>query len=57
MLEEDEEDVNLDELRDHLDELAANEANGREIRNTDYSSIARRLPIRALGMVASGASN
>lgn len=34
MLEEDEEDVNFDELHLHLDELAACNLNGRQIRNT-----------------------
>jgi len=43
MLEEDEEDVNLDELRDHLDELAADETNGRQIRNA--LTTARQLAI------------
>ena len=34
MLEEDEENANIPELRLHLDELAKIEMNGREIRNT-----------------------
>lgn len=33
MLEEDEEDVNLDEIKYHLDDLAGKELNGRQIRN------------------------
>lgn len=33
MLEEDEEDVNFDEIKLHLDELAGNVLNGRQIRN------------------------
>ena len=33
MLEEDEEDVNSDEIRFHLDDLAGRELNGRQIRN------------------------
>lgn len=33
MLEDDEEDVNLDELNAHMDELADQELNGRQIRN------------------------
>ena len=33
MLEEDEEDVNFDEIRFHLDQLAGHELNGRQIRN------------------------
>lgn len=33
MLEEDEEDVDIDEIKLHIDELADMEMNGREIRN------------------------
>ncbi|KAL9087728.1 MAG: hypothetical protein Q9165_006495 [Trypethelium subeluteriae] len=33
MLEEDEEDVNFDEIKFHLDDLAGKELNGRQIRN------------------------
>lgn len=33
MLEEDEEDVNFDEIKLHLDDLAGKELNGRQIRN------------------------
>ncbi|KAK0517014.1 hypothetical protein JMJ35_000169 [Cladonia borealis] len=43
MLEEDEEDVDLDELRNRLDELAGHELNGRQIRNT--LTTARQLAI------------
>ena len=43
MLEEDEEDVNLDEMKFHLDELAEEELNGRQIRN--ILTTARQLAI------------
>ena len=43
MLEEDEEDVDLEELRNRLDELAGHELNGRQIRNT--LTTARQLAI------------
>ena len=43
MLEEDEEDVDLDALRNRLDELAGHELNGRQIRNT--LTTARQLAI------------
>ena len=43
MLEEDAEDVNLEEMRHHLDELAEKEMNGRVIRNT--LTTARQLAI------------
>lgn len=33
MLEEDEENVNFDEIKFHLDDLAGKELNGRQIRN------------------------
>lgn len=43
MLEEDEEDVNFDEIKLHLDELAGKELNGRQIRNV--LTTARQLAI------------
>ena len=43
MLDEDKEDVNFDELRHHLDELADHDMNGRQIRNV--LTTARQLAI------------
>ncbi|KAF2239766.1 P-loop containing nucleoside triphosphate hydrolase protein [Viridothelium virens] len=43
MLEEDEEDVNYDEIKFHLDDLAGKELNGRQIRNV--LTTARQLAI------------
>ena len=43
MLEEDEEDVNFDEIKFHLDDLAGKELNGRQIRNV--RTTARQLAI------------
>lgn len=43
MLDEDNENVDFDELRDRLDELAGHELNGRQIRNT--LTTARQLAI------------
>jgi SpoVK/Ycf46/Vps4 family AAA+-type ATPase len=43
MLEEDEEDVNFDEIRFHIDDLAGKELNGRQIRNV--LTTARQLAI------------
>ncbi|KAL9046326.1 MAG: hypothetical protein Q9214_000814 [Letrouitia sp. 1 TL-2023] len=43
MLEEDEENVNFDEIRLHLDDLAGKELNGRQIRNV--VTTARQLAI------------
>ena len=43
MLEEDEEDVNFDEIKFHLDDLAGKELNGRQIRNV--LTTARQLAI------------
>jgi len=43
MLEEDEEDVNFDEIKSHLDDLAAKDLNGRQIRNV--LTTARQLAI------------
>ncbi|TKA81491.1 hypothetical protein B0A49_00543 [Cryomyces minteri] len=43
MLEDDEEDVNLDELNRHMDELGDQEMNGRQIRNV--LSTARQLAL------------
>ena len=43
MLEEDEEDVNFDEIKLHMDDLAGKELNGRQIRNV--LTTARQLAI------------
>lgn len=43
MLEEDEENVNFDEIKYHLDDLAGRELNGRQIRNV--LTTARQLAI------------
>ncbi|CAF9941983.1 MAG: hypothetical protein HETSPECPRED_004597 [Heterodermia speciosa] len=43
MLEEDEEDVDFEDIRDHLDQLAKIDLNGRQIRNT--LTTARQLAI------------
>jgi SpoVK/Ycf46/Vps4 family AAA+-type ATPase len=43
MLEEDEEDVNFDEIKLHIDDLAGRELNGRQIRN--ILTTARQLAI------------
>lgn len=43
MLEEDEEDVNFDEIKLHIDDLAGKELNGRQIRNV--LTTARQLAI------------
>lgn len=43
MLEEDNEDVEFDEIRSHLDELSEEEMNGRQIRNA--LTTARQLAI------------
>ncbi|KAK4691567.1 hypothetical protein P7C71_g5458, partial [Lecanoromycetidae sp. Uapishka_2] len=43
MMHEDKEDVEFDEVKDHMDELAGLEINGRQIRNT--LTTARQLAI------------
>ena len=43
MIHEDEENVDLDEIRDRLDELAGHDMNGRQIRNS--LTTARQLAI------------